>query len=149
MFSDVVDTSSNLATVNIIDGKVLLHNSIRSSTLKNNNKLAEIAEKIGIKTKANIEKFVPSTGRHFDEKSKLRDMTLKAYKDFTGKDMKVTVIHAGIETGVFASKYPNIKPISFGPNIYNLHSQDEKIDISSANRIYDFIRDLIKEISKN
>lgn len=149
LFSDVVDTSLNLATVNIVDGKVVLYNSIRSSTLNNNNKLAEIVEKIGIKTKANIEKSVPSTGWHFDEKSKLRDMTLKAYKDFTGKDMKVTVIHAGIETGVFAGKYPNIEPISFGPNIYNLHSPDEKMDIASANRIYDFIRYLIKEISKN
>lgn len=126
----------------------MIYNSIRSSTLKNKNKLAEIVEKIEIKIKANIEKSVPSAGWHFDEKSKLRDMTLKAYKDFTGKDMKVTVIHAGIETGVFASKYPNIKPISFGPNIYNLHSPDEKIDISSANRMYDFIRYLIKEISK-
>ena len=147
-FSDVVDTSLNLATVNIINNKIVFYVSIRSINLDVNNELAKKVEKISLDTNANIEKTKPSKGWAFDENSKLRDITLEAYKEFTGKDMKVTIIHAGIETGIFADKYPGLDPISFGPNIYNLHSPDEKLDIASTNRIYEFIRYLITKLSK-
>jgi dipeptidase D len=56
------------------------------------------------------------------------------------------VIHAGVECGTIAAKIPGLDAVSFGPNMYDVHTVNERLSISSAMRSYDFLLEVLKEI---
>ena len=60
--------------------------------------------------------------------------------------MQVSVIHAGLECGAIAKHYPNLDMISIGPNIYDVHTPKEKMDISSVEKYYKYITELLKNL---
>ena len=57
---------------------------------------------------------------------------VETYKEMFGQDVKVEAIHAGLECGIMISKLPGLDCVSFGPNIYNIHTTEEKLSISST-----------------
>ena len=61
------------------------------------------------------------------------------YKDMTGKEAEIMAIHAGLECGIIGDKYPGMDMISFGPELKNPHSPDEKVNIGSVERFWDFV----------
>jgi dipeptidase D len=68
------------------------------------------------------------------------------YKDLFKKDPVVEIIHAGLECGIIKSKYPGMDMISFGPTIKNPHSPDEKLEIATIGKVWDFLAALLKEL---
>ncbi|ERT67993.1 M20/M25/M40 family metallo-hydrolase (plasmid) [Cetobacterium somerae] len=62
--------------------------------------------------------------------------------------MKVEVIHAGLECGAISQKYPNMDIISIGPNIKEVHTPNEYLDISSTEKIYNYLKKLINNLLK-
>ena len=64
--------------------------------------------------------------------SVLRDAYCAAYRDVTGKDAHVEVIHAGLECGIIYSKLPDMDMISIGPTMYDIHSPKERLDLASV-----------------
>lgn len=64
--------------------------------------------------------------------SKVRDAYLRAYREVTGKDCRVEVIHAGLECGIIYSRLPDMDMISVGPTMYDIHSPSERLDLSST-----------------
>jgi dipeptidase D len=60
----------------------------------------------------------------------------------------ISAIHGGLECGVINSKAEDMDSISFGPDLEGVHSPDEKMSISSANRIYQFVRILLEDLAK-
>ena len=58
----------------------------------------------------------------------------------------VTAIHAGLECGIIGSKYPKMDMISFGPTICYPHSPDEKVEIASVGKFYDFLVDTLRNV---
>jgi dipeptidase D len=62
-----------------------------------------------------------------------------------GKDMKVEAIHAGLECGLIAEKMPGIDIVSIGPDMSRVHTIDERLSISSAIRVYQFLERVIGE----
>ena len=75
----------------------------------------------------------------------LKAMTA-SYKALYGKEPAVTAIHAGLECGIIGSKYPKMDMISFGPTICYPHSPDEKVEIASVGKFYDFMVDTLRNI---
>jgi dipeptidase D len=75
---------------------------------------------------------------------------LKAMQDIYQKKYgnipKITAIHAGLECGLMGGVYPNWDMISFGPTIYHPHSPDEKVDIATVQKFWDFLVETLKEI---
>lgn len=71
---------------------------------------------------------------------------VETYEQMVGKKPMVKGIHAGLESGVFLEKLPHLDAISFGPNVYDVHSPDEWISISSVNRTWEFLIELLKNI---
>ena len=65
-----------------------------------------------------------------------------------GKQPAVTAIHAGLECGIIGSKYPKMDMISFGPTICYPHSPDEKVEIASVGKFYEFMVDTLRNIPK-
>ena len=56
-----------------------------------------------------------------------------------GQDMKVEAIHAGLECGLFCGKIPGLDAVSFGPNLYDIHTVKEHMSISSVQRVYAYL----------
>ena len=71
-----------------------------------------------------------------------------SYKALYGKQPAVTAIHAGLECGIIGSKYPKMDMISFGPTICYPHSPDEKVEIASVGKFYEFMVDTLRNIPK-
>ena len=69
---------------------------------------------------------------------------LASYEALYGKKPAVTAIHAGLECGIIGGVYPNLDMISFGPTICYPHSPDEKVEIASVAKFYDFLLHTLK-----
>ena len=62
------------------------------------------------------------------------------------KKPHITAIHAGLECGLFAEKFEQLDSISFGPNIYDVHTPNEHMSISSVQRMWEYLLEVLKNI---
>jgi dipeptidase D len=135
----LVETSNNLAIVNIKDGKFEAHSLTRSSvdTAKEATawKIAAVFHLIDAK--------VTLTGSYPGWNPNMSSPILKTmqdtYKKLYGSIPKITAIHAGLECGIIMGGYPDLDAISFGPTIKHPHSPDEKVEIASVDKFYKFL----------
>ena len=70
------------------------------------------------------------------------------YEKMNGEKAHVAACHAGLECGILGTHYPDMEMISFGPNIKGAHSPDERAQISSAQKYWKFVLEILKEIPK-
>jgi dipeptidase D len=78
-------------------------------------------------------------GWSYAKESPIRDEYLAAYAALFGKTPEVSVIHAGLECGIIRSRLPEMDMISVGPNMRNIHSPDERLDLASCARFWQVI----------
>ncbi len=83
-------------------------------------------------------------GWAFAEKSEMRDVYLSSHRRVFNKEAGVEATHAGLECGVLLSKIPDMDIVSIGPDIKNLHSPSETVSISSFDKFYDLVVDMLK-----
>ncbi|MCR5545836.1 MAG: aminoacyl-histidine dipeptidase [Lachnospiraceae bacterium] len=142
----LVETSLNLGINNTEEDKVVIGYSVRSSVGSSYTALVEklkfICEGMGCK----VEMYGEYPAWEFVEGSKFREKLQKVYKDMFGEELKICAIHAGVECGLLSAKIEGLDAISMGPNIYDIHTPDERLSISSAKRGYEFVRKVIEEI---
>ena len=146
-YSNIVESSLNLAIVETLEKVVHFKISVRSSVESKKDVIIDELKKIVSDTNGKLEESNGYKAWEFKETSELRDIAVSAYKEHCGKELEVSVIHAGLECAIFKDKYPQIDPISIGPNIYKVHTPEEKLDIESTNRTYEFLEYLIKKLS--
>lgn len=103
--------------------------------------LDAIARTIGAKTKH----YARYPGWNFSTNSPLRDAYCKVYHEVTGKDAIVKVIHAGLECGIIFSKIPEMDIISIAPDLQNLHSPDEALNLRTTEIFWKTLEALLKE----
>ncbi|MCR5686751.1 MAG: aminoacyl-histidine dipeptidase [Lachnospiraceae bacterium] len=82
----------------------------------------------------------------YEKDSKLRDTAFEAFQRLFGRNPKLRGFHAGLECGIFFKKMEGIDIISFGPDISNIHTPKEKLSISSAARVYEYLREVLKAL---
>lgn len=82
----------------------------------------------------------------YRENSGLRDIMVSCYEKLYGEKPELIAIHAGLECGIFAGKLPGLDCVSFGPNIENIHTTEEKLYIDSACRTWEYIIEVLKSI---
>ena len=70
----------------------------------------------------------------------------KLYTDKFGSKPNVVACHAGLECGIIGAHYPKMEMVSFGPTIKGAHSPDERASISSTQKFWDFLKDILKNI---
>ena len=75
-------------------------------------------------------------GWEYEPASLLREQYIEKYKFLFGKDLTVGVIHAGLECGILSSKMPGMDIISIGPNMFDIHSPNEHLDLASTERVW-------------
>ena len=145
-FPGFVETSLNLGVVTTSDKGIELTISLRSFKDSELDKL--LAKLVNI-----CEKYHGRYSTHgkypawpYVAHSHLRDIMVECYRKRFGEEAKVMPIHAGLECGLLTYMMPGLDCISFGPNIYDLHTPRERMSISSAERTWHLLLDTLKTI---
>lgn len=82
----------------------------------------------------------------YAKESSLRDAFIRVYEEKYGKKPQIEAIHAGLECGILAGRIPGLDMISLGPNLYDVHTPDEHMDLVSVKNVYEFLLDVLKEL---
>lgn len=144
---NLVETSNNLAIVRYIESGSIIHTSTRSSILSALEATRSKIEAIAILTGATIKHFEGYPAWTPNLKSPLLKQMKTLYKKLNNKEVKVMAVHAGLECGIIGEKYPGMDMISFGPDIKNPHSPDEKVHIGSVEKFWNLLSETLKAYS--
>ena len=135
----LVQTSCNLGIFKVDETGLTGSGSVRSSIASRKQLLLR---RIGLLAEG-LDGTLCVSGEYpaweYRRESHLRDVMCKVYKDQYGQDMKVEAIHAGLECGLFCGKIPGLDAVSFGPNLYDIHTTSERMSISSVQRVYAYL----------
>lgn len=82
----------------------------------------------------------------FKKDSRLRDVMVPIYTQMFGKEPKVLAIHAGLECGLLGDKLPGLDCVSIGPQMHDIHTSREKLEIASTKRTWDFLLEVLKAL---
>jgi dipeptidase D len=143
----LVQSSVNIGVLTTSEENIEFDSAVRSSvkTLKKAicDETIVLAEMVG----AIIEFESDYPEWQYNPKSEIRTIFQKVYKDINGKEPEIAAIHAGLECGLISDKFEgNIDQISFGPNIYDVHTPKEHLSISSTDRMWSYLVEILKEI---
>jgi dipeptidase D len=144
---DLVETSTNLASVKFVPGqKIVVTTSQRSSV---NTEKHAISNKVRSTFKlagAKVEHSEGYPGWNPNPDSPIMKITEKTYEKTFGIKPKVKAIHAGLECGLFLEKYPYLDMISFGPTILDAHAPTERINIETTAKFWKLLLEVLKNI---
>ena len=142
----LVQTSTNLARV-VSDGHhVRLQCLLRSSVASEKQALGEAIAAVFALAGATTELTGAYDGWNPDMSSPILAAMTASYERRFGTRPAITAIHAGLECGIIGSHYPGLDMISFGPTISYPHSPDEKVEIASVEKFYDFLVDTLANV---
>ena len=146
---DLVETSNNVAKVAVKNGEIeilcLTRSSVESSKWDLANALKSCFHLAGFKVdfSGNYPGWTPNMD------SEILKVLVPLYKELNDGEMPhVAACHAGLECGILGQHYPDMDMISFGPNIKGAHSPDERAQISSTQKFWTFILEILKQIPK-
>jgi dipeptidase D len=142
----LVETSNNMAIVKVLKGNLEVHNLCRSSV---NTSKESTAWKIAAVFHL-IDAKVSMSGGYPGWKPNMQSPILKVlsntYKKMFSVEPDVKAIHAGLECAIIGGVYPALDMVSFGPTIKHPHSPDEKVNIPSVKKFYDFLCESLKQV---
>ncbi|WP_116524810.1 aminoacyl-histidine dipeptidase [Seonamhaeicola aphaedonensis] len=143
---NLVETSNNLARVFIKNGDIkiacLTRSSVESAKMDLANTLRATFELTGCEVEFSGD--YPGWTPNMD--SRILKVMTELYEDLNGEKPHVAACHAGLECGILGTHYPDMDMISFGPNIKGAHSPDERAQISSVQKYWKFVLEILKHI---
>jgi dipeptidase D len=135
----LVETSTNLAIVKTEKGVFSVANLMRSSVESAKEAVADKMRAIAELADVNVELTGGYPGWKPNLESPILKTMLKVYENKYGKTPEIKAIHAGLECGLFSLAYPHWDMISCGPTIRNPHSPDERVNVDSVGKFWDFL----------
>ncbi len=142
----LVQTSLNLGVVKTEGGKVTLSHAIRSSVNAERAKLEKDVEKTAESLGGKTAFHSGYPAWEFFENSVLQKVFCAAYKEMFNREMTVSAIHAGLECGILSGKIKGLDCVSLGPDIFDIHSADEKLSKKSAQRTFELLLSVLKKL---
>lgn len=142
----MVETSSNVASVQSEEDKVVVVSSQRSNVMSNLRNMANTVKAAFQLAGAEVVQNDGYPAWKMNPNSELVKVTVDAYKQLFGHEPKVLGIHAGLECGLFSEKYPNLDMVSFGPTLRNVHTPDECLYIPTVQMVWDHLLLVLKNI---
>ena len=141
----LVEFSRNLGVIEVNeDGAYITYSSRSAKEEQIDLSIAQVnaeVEKLGASVK--------HTGRYpgwdFLPESELRDSYVRKFKEIMGTDVQTVVIHAGLECGIIKSRIPDMDIISVGPNMRNIHTPDEALQLESCERLFTVLKAVLSE----
>lgn len=144
----LVETSTNLAVVNIKGGEATALSLVRSSVDSAKYDLAEMIESVFALAGGETVVDGDYPGWKPNPDSPILHEMKEIYNNKFGKIPDIKAIHAGLECGLLGGVYPNLDMISFGPTIRYPHSPDEKVNIKTVEMFWDFLVETLKHVPK-
>ena len=140
-----VESSLNPGVVKTLDSEVRVSYQCRSSV---DSKLDEMMSRLQLccdLTGGHIDLISEYPAWPYNPVSELRPLMVRVYKEMYGTEPECFAEHGGLEGGILVGKNPDFDIVCFGPNIKGVHTPDERIDIESTQRTWEFIKELLKE----
>lgn len=142
----LVETSNNIGVVASTEDKIEIICAVRSSVESKKNELTYRIERL---TDV-LGGIFSATGGYpsweYKPDSRLRDMFAETYEELFGKRPECKAVHAGLECGYFAEKIQDLDMVSFGPNMFDIHTPDERLSISSAKRVWEYVLRFLEKL---
>lgn len=135
----LVETSLNLGKLITEDDKISFTFSVRSGKDAEKEKLCNVLLEICEKYNCAISFRSPYPAWEYKKESELRDTMAELYLEMFGKNMEVTAIHAGLECGIFCGKIKGLDCVSLGPDMADIHTPAERLNISSCERVWRYL----------
>ena len=142
----LVETSSNLASIKMVDDKIKIVTSQRSSILSSRKDMSEM-----IRSAFELGGAVCTTGDGYpgwkpNPSSPILKVAVESYQRLFGVEPKVKAIHAGLECGLFLEKYPHLDMFSTGPTLRGVHSPDERMLIPTVDKFWKHLLDVLVHV---
>lgn len=144
IFENLVDTSLNLGEIYFDDNVLTIVQDIRSNFRTQQNFVIKKLERLSTYTGFELEATGYYTSWKYKKDSKLRDLAKKVYDKNNEKETEVLALHAGLECGFFSDKIEGIDIISIGPDSWDFHSPKERFSMSSLDRFYENLVEIIE-----
>ena len=142
----LVETSTNLASIKMKEGYIEINTSQRSSIESSKHHLKWAVEQALSLACDEVTHGDGYPGWAPNPQSELLEVAKKAYSDLFHAEPEVLAIHAGLECGLFLEKYPYLDMVSIGPQMYGVHSPQERLSIPSTNRCYQWLCQTLKSL---
>lgn len=142
----LVETSLNMGIIKLDSKSLELTVSVRSAKGAEKAKLIERIKQVCASHGAGVGVRGEYPAWEYRKESHLRDVMCKVYRDMYGKDATVVTIHAGLECGIFSDKIEGLDCVSIGPDNRDIHTPDERLSLSSFNRVYEYLINVLKSL---
>lgn len=142
----LVQTSTNLAMISIQGGEVEIGTSQRSAIESSKMAAARMTATVCRMAGFEVEHGAGYPGWKPEPTSEIVRKLEGAYREIFGEPVKLVAMHAGLECGVIGEKYPGMQKISFGPQIENPHSPNERVQISSVGTFWTYLKGVLERL---
>ncbi len=142
-FPGTVETSTNLASVKKSDQLIEIKILTRSSSESRKEQICSSLESVFALAGAKVEYGSSYGGWQPNIKSEILGVMQRVYEQKFGRTPNVKVMHAGLECGIIQTVYPDMDMISFGPDLQYPHSPDERVSISSVQKVWKFLTETL------
>ena len=139
-------TSLNLGVVSLADNTFQASFMIRSNLKNEKEQQSDILDELVLSLGGSFEHSASYPAWEYAENSKLRETMTAVFERLYDRMPKIETIHAGLECGIIADKINNLDAVSIGPNILEIHTPNEKLDIASTKRTWKFLVEILKEL---
>ena len=142
----LVETSTNMGVIVTEKDSVQLITSQRSSVESEKNDIADVVGNVFRMAGAEVTSGDGYPGWAPDINSPVLKVMKNVYSSLYSKEPEVKAIHAGLECGIIKERYPDMDMISFGPTIMGAHSPDERVQISTVEKFWNLLLNVLKNI---
>ena len=143
---ELVQTSLNMGILKSKEDEVIFSFCVRSSVESEKVELVQRLKCLMEMLGGNVECKGDYPAWEYKEDSVLRELMIEIYKELYGNEPIVDAMHAGVECGLFAGNLPGLDCVSFGPDIFDIHTPKERLSISSVERTWKFLLEVIKRL---
>ena len=143
---DIIETSYNSGILRADASSFTLTLSSRSQISEQLDDIELRFSSLAHMCGAEIKHYNRYPGWRYSENSALQKLYTESYKKLFGKDPVITGIHAGLECGIISDRIPDMDIISLGPDIRNLHSPSETLSVSSLDRLYGLVVEMLSRL---
>lgn len=144
-FPELPLTSLNLGVVELKESLHIL-TAVRSGSNQDRQQLQDRLKLLAAELGCGQKESGVYSAWEYRKESPLRDTLVRLYEERNGTEPVVRVVHAGLECGVLSEKLPGLDCVSMGPNILEIHTTRERLDIASTERIWNFLLDILKNL---
>lgn len=142
----LVQTSLNLGILKTSPDSVSMTFSVRSSVNAEKVELIERLQEIGKRYGASYYECGAYPAWEYQKDSRLRDTMVEVYRQQYGKEPVVEAIHAGLECGIFSDRLSGLDAVSFGPQMHDIHTSRERLDLASTERTWNYLIEILARL---